>query len=134
MTTLIDPDCAAGKHTNCDGTGWEDELDCPAPCPCPCHTPSETHIHLVDVDNRDDTMRPHEFVGDVDMIVAYLDGPLRSDLTHPIEDAASLDEAIAAVRAGDIRLADAIVHPMSVALTTYPTTLRETIAARNVTA
>ena len=28
------PECAQGKHGNCDGTTWDNELDEPAPCPC----------------------------------------------------------------------------------------------------
>lgn len=32
-----DPDCISGKHSNCDGTGWDISKDEPAPCPCHCH-------------------------------------------------------------------------------------------------
>ena len=32
----MDPDCAAGKHSNCEGTGWDTANDRFAPCPCPC--------------------------------------------------------------------------------------------------
>lgn len=28
-------ECAEGKHVNCDGTAWSNELDGPAPCTCP---------------------------------------------------------------------------------------------------
>ena len=28
------PECAAGKHLNCDGVTWDDDLDCETPCPC----------------------------------------------------------------------------------------------------
>lgn len=28
------PDCCAGKHINCDGTTWDEVLDCPTTCPC----------------------------------------------------------------------------------------------------
>jgi hypothetical protein len=35
---LIDPDCAAGKHDNCSGNGFDVGADQPAPCPCRCHT------------------------------------------------------------------------------------------------
>lgn len=41
MTVLIDPDCAAGKHTNCDGTGWDENTEALADCPCPCHPKPE---------------------------------------------------------------------------------------------
>ncbi|PPF64552.1 hypothetical protein C5E11_03955 [Clavibacter michiganensis] len=40
MTVIIDPDCAAGKHTNCDGTGWDENTEALADCPCPCHNRS----------------------------------------------------------------------------------------------
>jgi len=33
---IINPDCAAGKHANCDG-GWDADRDEPCPCPCACH-------------------------------------------------------------------------------------------------
>ena len=38
MPVIMDPDCAAGKHTNCDGTGWDEETEALADCPCSCHT------------------------------------------------------------------------------------------------
>jgi hypothetical protein len=28
------PECAAGKHSNCDGTGWSNALDKRVPCAC----------------------------------------------------------------------------------------------------
>lgn len=28
-------ECSEGKHGNCDGTAWSNELDAPAPCTCP---------------------------------------------------------------------------------------------------
>jgi hypothetical protein len=28
------PECAAGKHTNCDGTTWDNVTDAPTACPC----------------------------------------------------------------------------------------------------
>lgn len=37
MTVIMDPDCAAGKHTNCDGTGWDEKTEALADCPCACH-------------------------------------------------------------------------------------------------
>jgi hypothetical protein len=33
----MDPDCRDGKHRNCDGMAWSNELDRPAPCSCRCH-------------------------------------------------------------------------------------------------
>ena len=30
----ICPECATGKHGNCDGTAWSDTLDAPARCEC----------------------------------------------------------------------------------------------------
>jgi hypothetical protein len=46
MTVIIDPDCAAGKHTNCDGTGWDENTEALADCPCPCHAPAESIQHV----------------------------------------------------------------------------------------
>lgn len=34
----INPECAAGKHSNCSGTGWDLHQDEPTGCPCHCHT------------------------------------------------------------------------------------------------
>lgn len=31
------PECAAGKHRNCNGVGWDVDADRPADCPCSCH-------------------------------------------------------------------------------------------------
>jgi len=28
------PECAAGKHGNCDGTTWDRFTDAPTQCPC----------------------------------------------------------------------------------------------------
>jgi hypothetical protein len=28
------PECVQGKHPNCDGYTWDDELDEPTACPC----------------------------------------------------------------------------------------------------
>lgn len=33
------PECSAGKHSNCSGDGWDLERDEPAQCPCECHEP-----------------------------------------------------------------------------------------------
>lgn len=41
MTVIMDPDCTAGKHTNCDGTGWDEDTEALAGCPCSCHAPEE---------------------------------------------------------------------------------------------
>lgn len=34
---LINPDCAAGKHLNCNDDGWDAVSDEPTGCPCHCH-------------------------------------------------------------------------------------------------
>jgi hypothetical protein len=46
MTVIIDPDCAAGKHNNCDGTGWDENTEALADCPCTCHAPAEPIQHV----------------------------------------------------------------------------------------
>jgi len=28
------PECRQGKHDNCDGEAWDDELDAPVACEC----------------------------------------------------------------------------------------------------
>lgn len=33
----MNPECRAGKHRNCDGKGWRDDLDDIGPCRCSCH-------------------------------------------------------------------------------------------------
>lgn len=40
-TPPVCPECAAGKHTNCDGTAWDTATDAPTTCTCthPTHTP-----------------------------------------------------------------------------------------------
>jgi hypothetical protein len=30
------PECATGKHRNCDGTTWDNITDAPTACPCVC--------------------------------------------------------------------------------------------------
>lgn len=35
------PECAAGKHRNCDGSTWDPDLDLPVPCPCRENHPQE---------------------------------------------------------------------------------------------
>lgn len=31
---MICPECEVGKHDNCDGRSWDNELDDYVPCPC----------------------------------------------------------------------------------------------------
>lgn len=38
MSAFICPECAAGKHDNCDGTAWDTHQDEPTDCSCPCRT------------------------------------------------------------------------------------------------
>lgn len=33
----MNPECRAGKHQNCDGQGWRDDLGNIGPCLCGCH-------------------------------------------------------------------------------------------------
>lgn len=32
--TAVCPECKQGKHANCDGEAWSDEIDGPVPCSC----------------------------------------------------------------------------------------------------
>ena len=34
---MVNPECAEGKHRNCDGSGWDLAIDASAECPCRCH-------------------------------------------------------------------------------------------------
>jgi hypothetical protein len=34
MRVQLCPECRAGKHGNCDGTGWDIDADERVPCPC----------------------------------------------------------------------------------------------------
>lgn len=34
---ILNPECAAGKCSNCDGRGWDEEADEPVDCPHYCH-------------------------------------------------------------------------------------------------
>jgi len=77
-------------------------------------------ITLRDVDNRDADGAPYEFTGSLDQVAAYLDGPLRSDLSDPEESAEDLDAAIAHVRGGRLASANLILKPMSIYLSTHP--------------
>ena len=36
-TAPINPECAQGKHDNCTGEAWDDDLDCLTDCLCMCH-------------------------------------------------------------------------------------------------
>jgi hypothetical protein len=37
----MNPECKAGKHHNCDGKAWRDDLDDIGPCQCTCHDDPE---------------------------------------------------------------------------------------------
>lgn len=63
-------------------------------------------ITLRDIDNRDDDGAPFEATGPAEQIIRYLDGALRNDLTFDA-DASAIDDAIAAIRRGDIPRASA---------------------------
>lgn len=34
MGDFICPECAQGKHGNCDGTAWDNQADVGVPCDC----------------------------------------------------------------------------------------------------
>lgn len=34
---MRNPECRDDKHGNCDGSGWDDEVDAPGECTCTCH-------------------------------------------------------------------------------------------------
>lgn len=34
---MINPDCRDGKHTSCNGNGFDPDKGVFAQCPCPCH-------------------------------------------------------------------------------------------------
>lgn len=33
----MNPECKQDKHSNCDGTAWDDDTDALATCRCTCH-------------------------------------------------------------------------------------------------
>lgn len=41
MEGFVCPECAAGKHENCDGSAWDTHQDEPTTCSCPCDTNRE---------------------------------------------------------------------------------------------
>lgn len=45
---FICPECAAGKHDNCDGTAWDTHQDEPTDCSCPCGRCWFAHYGWVD--------------------------------------------------------------------------------------
>ena len=40
---ITNPECRAGKHSNCDRNGWDTRIDSVCDCPCDCHEPKETN-------------------------------------------------------------------------------------------
>lgn len=46
MATL-NPECQQGKHRNCNGCGWDEDIDEVADCPCLCHRPDAVDPALV---------------------------------------------------------------------------------------
>lgn len=34
---IPNPECRDGKHSNCDGHGWDIDADTAVRCPCACH-------------------------------------------------------------------------------------------------
>lgn len=43
----LNPECRAGKCSNCDGAAWDDRLDAEVPDSCSCehHRPSPLPLH-----------------------------------------------------------------------------------------
>lgn len=72
-------------------------------------------ITLRDIDNRDADGAPYEVTTDVESVIGYLDGPLRSDVVA--DSHADLDEAIEHVRAGRIDVANGLLRSMAIYLT-----------------
>lgn len=40
-TVIVNPECRSGKHSNCDGNGWDTRRDAVTDCTCTCHEPKE---------------------------------------------------------------------------------------------
>jgi hypothetical protein len=57
---------------------------------------------LRDIDNRDEEMAPYEFIGEVETICGYIDGPVRKDS----RDVTGLDQALEAIRRGELGIAN----------------------------
>lgn len=72
-------------------------------------------ITLRDLDNRDADGAQYEFTGTTVRVISYLHGPVRGDI-HTPESTARLDEAIAAIRAGDITTANEHLTALSIRL------------------
>lgn len=71
------------------------------------------HLTLRDVDNRDADGAAYEFTGTPAKLVGYLNGPVRSDLSTP-QAAERLGAGIAAIRAGDLELANKHLATLSI--------------------
>jgi hypothetical protein len=42
----MNPECRAGKHSNCDEKGWRDDLGHIGPCLCGCHEKTTPPVFL----------------------------------------------------------------------------------------
>lgn len=40
----MNPECRAGKHSNCDGQGWREDLGHIGPCLCGCHEKTRPQV------------------------------------------------------------------------------------------
>ncbi|AWN04179.1 hypothetical protein KNT89_gp66 [Gordonia phage Petra] len=74
---------------------------------------SETQWRLRDVDNRGPDGEPYEITGAPDELIAYLDGPVRSDLTG-FKAEEHLKDLIAAYNRADIATARNVGPQLSI--------------------
>lgn len=76
--------------------------------------PTDQIYKLVDVDNYVGDDKPFQMQGDLGEIVAYIDGPVRDDLTHPDIHGSDVDDAIDRLADDQIEAANAILGTMGV--------------------
>lgn len=74
---------------------------------------ARNHLVLRDIDNRDSDGAPFEFTGAPGKVISYLSGPVRSDLSTPAA-AERLNAGIAAIRIGDLELANKYLSTLSI--------------------
>lgn len=72
-----------------------------------------TLIRLRDVDNRDDQNRPFVLRGSADDVIAYLEGPVRSD-TRTRAGKHAIENGVAAIRRGDLQRANKHLRIVSI--------------------
>lgn len=62
IITEINPECRSGKHTNCDGVGWDSEADTDTACRCACHQVKHVGGNAEDCRACDSSNPPYPFV------------------------------------------------------------------------